>query len=188
LLGDLNPKVGSDNTSFETVIGTHGIGEMNEYGELFADFCSFNKLVIGGRVFPHKKVHKTTRVSPDNKTENPIDHICTPSKFRRSLLNVRVKRGADVASDHHLLVGICRLKLKNYILPSQIPHKKTSHKYNIEMLKDEKTKNRFKLTLSNKYQALASLPESEQCSSQPSVAQNKKCLEGDGRGNVGKEV
>jgi len=65
-----------------------------------------------------------------------------------------------VASDHHLLVGSCHLKLKNYHTSSQ----KTSHKYNIEMLKDEETKNWFKLTLSNtcKYQALASLQESKQ--------------------------
>lgn len=75
-----------------------------------------------------------------------------------SLLDVRVKRVADVASDHYLLVGRCRLKLKSYNTSSQ----KTSHKYNIEMLKDEEIKNRFKLTLSNKYQALASLQENEQ--------------------------
>lgn len=42
-----------------------------------------HKLVIGGSVFPHKKAHKLTWVSPDNKTENQIDHICISSKFRR---------------------------------------------------------------------------------------------------------
>ena len=63
-----------------------------------------------------------------------------------------------MASDHHLLVGKCRLKLKNHHTSSP----KTSHKYNIEMLKDEETKNRFKLTLSNKFQALTSLNENEQ--------------------------
>ena len=60
LLGDLNAKVGSDNTSFKTVMGKHGVGKMNENRELFADFCSLNKLVIGGRVFSHKKVHMAT--------------------------------------------------------------------------------------------------------------------------------
>ena len=69
MLGDLNAKVRSNNTSFETVIGKHGVGKMIGNGELFADFCSFNKLVIGGSVFPHRKVCKTTWVSPDNKTE-----------------------------------------------------------------------------------------------------------------------
>ena len=50
----------SNNTVFETVMGKHGLGEMSDNGELFADFCSFNKLVIGGSVFPHKKVHQVT--------------------------------------------------------------------------------------------------------------------------------
>ena len=158
LLGDFNAKVGSNNTSFETVMGKHGIGEMNENGELFADFCSFNKLVIGGSVFPHKRVHKATWVSPDGRTENQIDHICISSKFRRSLLDVRAKREADVASDHHLLVGKCRLKLKRYNTGMQ----KISHKYNIRMLKDDGIKNRFQLTISNKYQVLASLQENEE--------------------------
>ena len=81
LLGDFNAKVVSNITSFETVMGNQGLGEMNENGELFADFCSFNKLVIGGSVFAHKRIHKVTWGSPDGRTENQIDHICISSKF-----------------------------------------------------------------------------------------------------------
>ena len=36
-------------------MGKHAVGKMNENGELFAYFCSFNKLVIGGggnTIFP----------------------------------------------------------------------------------------------------------------------------------------
>ena len=40
--------------------------------------------------------------------------------------------------------------------------KKTSYKYNIEMLKVEETKDRFQLTISNNYQVLASLQENEE--------------------------
>ena len=42
LMGDFNAKIGSNNRGYEEVIGTHGIGEMNENGEMFADHCSFN--------------------------------------------------------------------------------------------------------------------------------------------------
>ena len=31
----------------------HGLGQMNENLEMFADFCAENNLVIGGSVFPH---------------------------------------------------------------------------------------------------------------------------------------
>nr|KAG5689139.1 hypothetical protein BaRGS_006347 [Batillaria attramentaria] len=95
LMGDFNAKIGSDNTGYEDTMGTHGLGQMNENGERFADFCALNQLVIGGSIFPHKRIHKATWRSPDHVTENQIDHICISRKFRRSWRDVRVMRGAD---------------------------------------------------------------------------------------------
>ncbi|XP_021366220.1 uncharacterized protein LOC110458686 [Mizuhopecten yessoensis] len=40
-----------------------------------------------------------------SRHENQIDLVCISKKFRRSLQDVRVKRGADAASDHHLIVA-----------------------------------------------------------------------------------
>ena len=112
LMGDFNAKTGSDNTGYDEVMGRHGLGEMNENGERFADACALNNMVIGGSVFPHKRIHKATWVSPGLITENQIDHVCIAKKFRRSLEDVWVKRGADVASDHHLVVAKLKLKLR----------------------------------------------------------------------------
>nr|KAG5698764.1 hypothetical protein BaRGS_032183 [Batillaria attramentaria] len=92
LMGDFNAKIGSDNTGYEDTIRTHGLGQMNENGERFADFCALNQLVIGGSIFPHKRIHKATWRSPDHVTENQIDHICISRKFRRSWRDVRVMR------------------------------------------------------------------------------------------------
>jgi exonuclease III len=112
VMGDFNAKIGRDNTGYEEVMGQQGLGEMNENGERFADLCAANNLVIGGSVFSHRRIHKATWISPDLSTENQIDHICIAKKFRRSLQDVRVRRGADVASDHHLLVARIKLKLR----------------------------------------------------------------------------
>nr|KAG5707025.1 hypothetical protein BaRGS_019630 [Batillaria attramentaria] len=71
LMGDVNAKIGSDNTGYEDTMGTHGLGQMNENAERFADFCALNQLVIGGSIFPHKRIHKATWRSPDNDTEKP---------------------------------------------------------------------------------------------------------------------
>jgi len=98
-------------TTVETIMGQQGLGCMNENGELFA---MRNDLVIAGTIFPHRRKHKVTWVSPDGVTENQIDHVCTSRKFRRSLQDVRVKRGADAASDHHLLVGKVQMKLRKF--------------------------------------------------------------------------
>ena len=110
--GDFNAKIGKDNTGRERIMGREGLGTMNENGEMFTDFCVFNDLVIGGSVFQHKDIHKGSWVSPDHRTVNQIDHITIDKRLRRSLQDTRLRRGADVASDHHLLVGQVRLKLK----------------------------------------------------------------------------
>ena len=53
---DFNAKIGKDNTEYEQIMGRHRPGEMNENGEMFADFCSDFKCVIGSSVFPHKEI------------------------------------------------------------------------------------------------------------------------------------
>ena len=60
VIGDLNAKVGSERNGREEAIGTEGIGETNENGERFIDFCLNHSLVIGGTQFPHENVHKST--------------------------------------------------------------------------------------------------------------------------------
>ncbi|XP_065361996.1 uncharacterized protein LOC135955570 [Calliphora vicina] len=111
VMGDFNAQIGPDNSSLENIMGTHALGRRTENGELFVNMCAANNLVIGGSLFPHKPVHKVTWVSPDPVTENQIDHITISRKWRGSLLDVRCKRGADIASDHHLVVASMRIKL-----------------------------------------------------------------------------
>ena len=110
-MGDFNAKIGSDNANRETVMGKHGLGSMNENGEIVSDVCVSNELIIGGTIFPHKQRHKVTRRSPNARTENQIDHVTIVRRWRSTLQDVRVKRGADVGSDHHLVVAQLKLKL-----------------------------------------------------------------------------
>lgn len=65
IMGDLNAKVGTDNTNLEHVMGKHGMGRRNENGELFIELCSNHGLIIGGTIYPHKDIHKVTWKSPD---------------------------------------------------------------------------------------------------------------------------
>lgn len=135
LLGDFNAQVGSSNASLEDVMGKHGTGTMNENGELFVEICAKYKLVIGGTLFPHKHKHKITWVSPDQVTENQIDHIAISRTWRGSLLDVRNKRGADISSDHHLLMGTLRLKLAAVHSKAQT----CGRRYDVSKLKEPST-------------------------------------------------
>ncbi|VDP53423.1 unnamed protein product [Schistosoma curassoni] len=113
LMGDLNAKVGIDNTGYEDIMRRHGLGQRNENGERFANLCAFNKSVIEGTIFPHKRIHKATWISPDhNTTENQIDYISINKKFQKTMEDIRTMRGADISSDHHLVVAKIQLKLK----------------------------------------------------------------------------
>ena len=63
LIGDINAKIGADNTGYEEVMGTHGL-------ERFLETCATNNQVIGGSLSPNRRIHKYTWVSPDHVTEN----------------------------------------------------------------------------------------------------------------------
>ena len=122
-------------------MGRHGIGLQNENGELFVEFCTFNDLVIGGTLFTHKTIHKITWTSSDGRTKNQIDHITISRKWRLSLHDLRVKRGANAASDHYLVVAVLKIKLKAYKDQADRP----SHKYNVHSLKVKLEAKKFKI-------------------------------------------
>ena len=97
-------------------------------------------LVIGGSLFPHKDTHKITWVAPNQHTFNQIDHIAFSKKWKRSLLDVHSYTGADVASDHHLVVAQIRLKLAINKISSQ---RITWKKFNIGKFTLGETRKKF---------------------------------------------
>ena len=157
VMGDANAKIGADNTGYEDIMGKHGLGTMNNNGERLANMCAFNRLVIGGSIFPHKRIHKATWISPDGCTENQIDHFCIAHKFRRSLEDVRVLRGADIGSDHHLLLAKIKIRLKYYGAKSS----EKRPKYQVNLLGTQGKQDEFKLELKNRFQLLEELVEED---------------------------
>ena len=67
-------------------------------------------------------------------------------------------RGADVASDHHLVIAKLRFKLRKY----RIGNAGLRVKYQMNLLQDTRTREQFKLTLSNKFQPLQDLQEEDE--------------------------
>ena len=112
-MSDLNSKVGSDNTRNERVMEKHGCGLMNEFGAKLLEFCNKNNLIVGGTLFPHWDIHKLKWYSPNNRNRNQIDHSLINGTWRRSLMDVKVKKIANVSSDYHLVVALIQLKLRS---------------------------------------------------------------------------
>ena len=143
---DFNAQVGNNNKDIEHIMGRHGksCDKENENGQLLIELCGKHGFVIGGTVFPHKEWHKVTWISPDRDKQvgNQIDHICISQNWSKSLLDVRNKRGADIGSDHHMIMGILRIKAQKII-------RKTINRrrYNLKKLEDMECQKTFKTKL-----------------------------------------
>ena len=85
VMGDLNAKVGNNNTNRREVMRKFRIGIMNDSEERLCDFCSANGFIITGTNFPHKDIHKLTWGSPDGRTVNLIHHVLVNGNMRTSI-------------------------------------------------------------------------------------------------------
>ena len=132
------------------------LGPMNENGELFTDFCEQNDLVIAGTVFPHRKIHKVTWSSPDSRTKNQmIDNFTISRRWQRTLQDVRAYSGADVGSDHILVIEKLKAKIQS-IRKSEL---QKNQRFDISKIKTPTQQKEFSLSLINRCQALVDLED-----------------------------
>ena len=136
VMSDMNAKIGDDNLGVERTMRRHGCGTINNNGKRLVHFCADNSTVIGGTLFPHPTTHKLTWISSNGRDK--IDHIAINSTWRSSLLNVRVRRGADVGSDHHLVTARIWMKLR------RTDRQQTGHRrFDVNKLDDPTVKKSF---------------------------------------------
>lgn len=57
-MGDINVKVGLDNSNCEVVMGKYGCGSIDDNGERLVEFCLNNNCIIGGIIFFYKNIYK----------------------------------------------------------------------------------------------------------------------------------
>lgn len=82
---------------------------------------------------------------PPTENHRPFYHY----KWRRSLLGVGNKPGADVGTDHHLTVATLRLKIGG--------NQKEARRFDVNMLRDDNVREHVSIHLQNKFEALADL-------------------------------
>ena len=71
-----------------------------------------NALVIANTLFQQHKEKLYTWISPDGQYQNQVDYTFCSQKWRSSIQSAKTRLGADCDSDHELLIGKFRLKLK----------------------------------------------------------------------------
>jgi hypothetical protein len=89
VLGDYNAKIGNENFQSK-VAGKYTLHkESNENRILLGQLATRNRMVIKSTCFPHKRIHLATWRSPDNYTENQIDHVLINTRHSSSIIDVR---------------------------------------------------------------------------------------------------
>jgi hypothetical protein len=69
-------------------------------------------------------------------------HVAIDIAWSKSLLDVRNKRGADIGPDHHMIMGILRIKTQKVIRKII-----NGRRYNLKRLQDTECQKTFKTKL-----------------------------------------
>ena len=119
-------------TIYETVKLAQGRAEMR------CSICTFLELA------------RADEKGPGRYRTNTGDNVLYSGRQRRSLQDVRVRRGADVGSEHHLVTRTLKLKLRR-----NGPRKARQQQFDVKWLKEPGAKSTFTLIRNHKFQELA---------------------------------
>ena len=118
--GDWNAKVGKDDFgNWQGICGPFRNDDTNVRGLRLLEFATFNDLVLANTFCHHKVSRRWTWHSPKGQHHNQIDYILVRKRFRSGVNIARTRSfpGADIGSDHDLLMMTFRLRLKTISKP-----------------------------------------------------------------------
>ena len=93
--------------------------------------------------------------SPGDRTRNQIDYILIQERYRNFITSCRSMPDADCGSDHILVLGTIRIKLKKLKRSKRLPKLKLS-------LLEEDLKNKYRISVKNNFEVLDALTTAEE--------------------------
>ena len=100
--------MGTDDKACKNVIGRQEDPDIYRNERCLLQFCATNKLCIMNIFFRHKEIHKYTWYRDSVGQRSIIDFCIVSPNLFSSVVDVRVKRGAELSTYHHLVVCILR--------------------------------------------------------------------------------
>ena len=92
--------------------GKFGLGVQNEAGQRLIEFCQEDTLVIANTLFQQHKRRLYTWTTAYGQHQIQIGYILCSKTWKSSIQSAKTRLGADCGSDHELLIGNFRHKLK----------------------------------------------------------------------------
>ena len=125
--------------------------QLNDRGLRLLEFAKSHNLTLANTLHPHKLSRTATWHSPDGKTHNQIDFILVPQRFKSSINKAKSRTfpGADIGSDHDLVLASFKLKLKSKRSP-----KSTRLSFDLDKLNDPEVSQAFQAQVGGKFAAL----------------------------------
>jgi len=151
-MGDFNAYIGTDTETWKGVIGRHGVLGLNVNGKYLLQLCCSNGLRIMNTFIQHRDVHKYTWYRPSMEQTLMIDFCIVLADLFSDVLNVRVRLGAELSTDHYMIV--CSLRISKPV-PSR-KHCKSTATYRIkwESLEDKEARKQFVSSMTAKFRQL----------------------------------
>ena len=113
IMGDMNAKVGAPvDREQATVLGKFGLGEQNDRGKTWIDWCVQTEQVILNSFFEQHPRRLWTWKSPGDRYRNQIDFVTINRRFRNAVIRVRTYPGADCDSDHVPVVATVKVRFR----------------------------------------------------------------------------
>ena len=148
IIGDLNAKIGQEEI-YRPIIGKYSLHILsNDNGIRLINFACSKNMVVASTLFNHKDIHKMTWRPPEGQTHNQIDHLLIHARHVSNVMDVRTFRGANIDSDHYLLISTIRSRIAN----ARKMYGSYARKFNSDKLKSPETSSAYREKL-NEYLA-----------------------------------
>jgi len=148
IIGDANAKVGNEEIYKEITGAESKHHDSNDNGQRLIALAIEKELKIMSTHFKRKDIHKGTWIIPGGSQTNQIDHVLIQAKNYRMITNVRTYRGADVDSDHMLVVA----KVGFAVTQKLRRRKRQITRFNMKEFQNETVVNKYRQELDERLQ------------------------------------
>ncbi|XP_058816192.1 uncharacterized protein LOC131679478 [Topomyia yanbarensis] len=128
----MNTQLGRE-VLFRPDIGPNSLHTVSiDNGQRYVNFAASRGMVVRSTFFPRKDIHKASWRSPDQRTENQIDHVLIYGRFFSDITNDRTYRIANIDSDHYLVA----VDMRSNFSTVYNTHRSRTPRPNIAQLRD----------------------------------------------------